>query len=397
MALPDWAYGSFNGYVEGGGTVSMSVTALGKITGKVAANGKSYTFSAASYAAGGNETDGFTVTVDAKAGKEVVSLTLVVNKPSALAPDTLGVVNGQFGAGNIPITMYRDVWQENAPSLEPYIGYYTAILPLRPASADMGNGYLTITVNNKGKVTTTGKLADGTAVSLNSTLILDESGHVFAVVYTSPAAYKGGYLFGLAEFVKPEGGGHVFLRLLGGEPFIWENPNFINCELGIVGGWYDKTDNLYDYYQGKSLIAERDTASPDPELIVGGNKHASNYWDFSNIALTPVCNASGLMTGLSAPKANLPVKIGNNWDYSAENTVGLNIRLNRSTGIIKGSFKAWFDYGTTHTSKTISYEGVLTPEREDKTDGWEGRGFFLWSDPEPGNPKWSYPFYVSIE
>lgn len=52
----------------------------------------------------------------------------------------------------------------------------------------------------------------------------------------------------------------------------------------------------------------------------------------------------------------------------------------RATGIFKGSFKAWFDYGTTHTSRSLAYEGVLTPERVDMNDGVEGRGYFLWAD-----------------
>ncbi len=77
----------------------------------------------------------------------------------------------------------------------------------------------------------------------------------------------------------------------------------------------------------------------------------------------------------------MPVNLGNNnWDYGAENTVGLKIGLTRATGIFKGSFKAWFDYDKTHTFRSILYEGVLTPERQDKEDGNEGRGFYLWAD-----------------
>jgi hypothetical protein len=52
-----------------------------------------------------------------------------------------------------------------------------------------------------------------------------------------------------------------------------------------------------------------------------------------------------------------------------------------------------------HVSKSVSYEGVLTPEREDKADGVEGRGYFLWPDkavpPLPAKPygfNWSYDF-----
>ena len=48
--------------------------------------------------------------------------------------------------------------------------------------------------------------------------------------------------------------------------------------------------------------------------------------------------------------------------------------------MFKGSFKAWFDYAATHTSKAIAFEGVLTPGSESMEDGVAGRGFFLWAD-----------------
>ena len=46
----------------------------------------------------------------------------------------------------------------------------------------------------------------------------------------------------MVEFVSPEDGGHVFLRLLDGVPFIWENSNpqdGFDRELGLAGGWHD--------------------------------------------------------------------------------------------------------------------------------------------------------------
>jgi hypothetical protein len=90
-------------------------------------------------------------------------------------------------------------------------------------------------------------------------------------------------------------------------------------------------------------------------------------------AITATTNQYGVMTGLAAPV----------------------------TGVFKGSFRAWFDYGAVHTYRFISYEGVLTPEREDAFDGVAGRGFFLSGDKssyrDAQNRVVSYPFNWSYD
>ena len=95
----------------------------------------------------------------------------------------------------------------------------------------------------------------------------------------------------------------------------------------------------------------------------------------------------------------------------------------RTTGLFKGTFNAYYDYASaidnttskqtwTHTVKTATYEGVLTPVREDMADGVAGRGFFLWADKgsydsgkvdTADNPimtaftfSWSYDFLLSL-
>jgi uncharacterized repeat protein (TIGR02543 family) len=163
-SLPTWAYGSFNGYIDGGeysGTASITVTAQGKITGKLALWGKTYSFSANSYATGGGPADGFSFTVNV--GNEFLPMTLLVSQSPAPAPQTLGVASGQLSDCSdilkMPVTMYRNVWKETPMA---YTGYYTAVLP---GCAEYGSGYLAITVDNAGGVKTTGKLADGTALS----------------------------------------------------------------------------------------------------------------------------------------------------------------------------------------------------------------------------------------
>ncbi|MEI6423984.1 MAG: hypothetical protein WCP55_17340, partial [Lentisphaerota bacterium] len=230
---------------------------------------------------------------------------------------------------------------------------------------------------------------------------------LYTVIYISPAIYQGACLFGLLEFAKSDGNEPVILSPLDEVLLTWENRNpqatpeyggMFNRSLGLIGGWYDKVGNLHDYYKDKELTTGAGAGMTDPELTVGVNRYTSTSWNFSEIKLTPVLNSLGVMTGFAAPKAGLPVdpEKDNVWDYNAKNTVGLKVGLTRATGVFKGSFKAWFDYGKTHTYKSISYEGILTPERKNKNDGVGGRGFFLWSDTSPGYPfNWSYDFLIN--
>ena len=401
-ALPTWAQGTFSGYLGVGGMATMTVTAAGKVTGKIAMAGTNYTFSAASYKAGGSAEAGFEITTVAKAGKAALPLTLTVTHASD--QQALGLASGQFLG--LPVSLYRDVWKDAgmAAKADIYDGYYTATLP---GNREHGSGYLTLTVDKAGKVKTAGKLADGTAVSQSGTLIMDENERLCTVVYTVPKAYNGGALFVLAEF-DMLGEDIIGLRARDGTPLLWQSRNPLatfepgrgfSRELGITGGRYSKTENLNTYYEGMNLTVGIDTNAPLPELMVGSVRYDSMCWDPSGVVLTPTLK-SGVMTGMSAPAAGKPMDVDKNgaWDYSATNSVGLKMSLASPTGIFKGSFFAWFDYpDKKHVSKSLAFEGVLTPVREDPSDGVAGRGFFLWPDKSLSPAyafKWSYDFKI---
>ncbi len=391
--LPLWAQGNFNGWFAAGvsdvGPVSADVTAQGKITGKLSSLGTNYAFSAVSYAR--RDGDGaFWLTTTAKVAKVSLPLTLAVRNPAVLP--NLSAVDGWFAnaaEGDPVAALWRNVWKDAdmAAVATNYTGYYTAALP---GSSTHGSGYLTFTVDKLGGVKTVGKLADGTAVSLAGPLVLDDAGRVFAVPYTSPVTYKGGCLFGLAGFFRGAAGSRVTVRLIAGEPFLWESRDpqatqaygaGFSRELGLAGGWYDTLGNLYAYYTNRTLSIGT-LGAPAPETLVGTNRTTSAWWDPDGLALTATTNKSGVLTGLAAPKAGVPVDPDKDhvWDYGATNTVGLTLTLSRPTGVLKGTFKAWFDTSATHTSASLAFEGVLTPERENPNDGVAGRGFFLWPD-----------------
>ena len=417
--LSAWAQGTFSGTcaLRGGaepGAAMMTVTALGKISGTLSAAGTNYVFNAVSY----TNDPVFAFTASAVAGKVGIPLAFVVTQAVGSAASALGVAAGRLAvtpdAGPLTV-MYRNVWKDKDMSAVAtnYMGYYTATLP---GGSEYGSGYLTFTVDKSGGVKTAGKLADGTAVSLSGVLILDEAGRVFAVLYTAPAAYKGGGLFGVAEFFRTGVGAKVVVRPLDGEPFLWESLNpaatqvygaGFSRDLGLSGGWYDTLGNLYGYYSNRVMTVGTE-GMPVPETLVGTNRYDSVCWNPDGLELTVATNKLGVMTGFSAPKAGTPIKVGAAYDYTNPiNTVGLSVALTRATGVFKGSFKAWFDYVTTHTSKSMAFEGVLTPERDDREDGVEGRGFFLWPDsgqypnpqgkPVPYSFSWSYDLLLRAD
>jgi hypothetical protein len=415
--LPLWAQGAFSGTcLLGEGEESaaeMTVTAQGKITGKFSCRGTNYTFSAKSYTNG----EGFVFASVASAGKVKVPLALSVAQPAlgADGPADLSVAEGQTRYGEadaLTFRLYRHVWKDAdmAGVSTNYAGYYTAILPCGP---EAGTSYLTLTVNESGAVKTAGKLADGTAVSLSGTLLTDETGRVFVPLYSSPSAYKGGCFFAWVEFAASDAG-VMTLSPAGTLRWVSLNP-LATGEHGagferapsLSGGWYDKVGNLYRYYADAALTVGG-TSLNVPAVAVGTNRYDSVWWSPYGVSLTPGTNRVGLLTGFAAPTAERPVKADGAYDYAgAANAISLRMTLVRSTGIFKGSFKAWFDYGTTHTSRTIAYQGVLVPEGQETDSGIEGGGFFLWADKASyRNPagkaasysfSWSYSFLLARE
>ena len=439
--LPVWAQGAFNGFVwvedGSGGLATMSVTAAGKVSGKLSFQGATYSFSAPSYTARESESEHgiITLSVVAKArGRPDLPITFDVWRCASscedcgILPEGLGGADGwcdtNWGGDALEVWLYRDVWQDPAMAgeLAPYVGYYTATLP---GDGSFGSGYLALTVDAKGGVKTAGKLADGTTVSMSGALVFDGD-TVWTVVYTAPGTYQGGTLAGIAEFVIPEEGARPVVRLLGGGDywaFTWVNRSpqatgeygdgFFR-ETGISGGWYNKLINLRDYYENG--LAVDGVGLPDLAVSVrytdwneaGTRKVSRNETEWIEAAggaspnglVLAVTPATGTGTGLAAPRADTPAKLPDGtYNYGADangdgqpNTSGLTFKFTRATGLFSGSFKAWYDYASAedfttgkrtlkHASQTIKFEGALTPYRwEGESDAAEGRGYFLWGD-----------------
>ena len=130
--LPAWAVGTFDGYVLGRGIATMSVTAAGKASGKIALDGTNWTFKADSFAIT-SETVGETnlaIETTATAGKTTRALSLGLARfPTSYIPDSAtGRADGLLDASDI--TLYRIPWADKgdtapAKHVAQYAGAYS--------------------------------------------------------------------------------------------------------------------------------------------------------------------------------------------------------------------------------------------------------------------------------
>ena len=429
--LPLWAQGTFTGYVAGTrdacpyrGFATMTVAANGKISGKIALDGTNWTFSAASFSRvehverveGGVATN-FVVEAVAKAGKVERKVALEVSGhagrvtlPGGCFIETAlpnAVAGGTFGEGEVK--MWRGMWKDKATAaaaktaIEKFIGVYTVSIA---DGADYGSGYLSLTVGKDGNVKASGKLADGTSVSATSPLMCDEDAGWLVMLYAAPSAYKGGAFAAAVGFYADDAAvaGRPLYRLT---PALfapqWSSRNVqatdeygegFDRAVGLVGAYYDKLDTLRKYYESMRVRLD-DT----PELFFSykgtyldeNNRKVTetfldSVWAVDTLGqpgLTAAVNEKGAIV---VEKATKPVqdKATKEWLYEGRNDGALTLSFAQATGIFKGSYTFWYDYESAydettgkstmvHTSKKVSFEGILVQGELPKMDG-----FYLW-------------------
>ena len=401
--LPREVTGTFNGAGQFAasaldttmGLASLTVSAAGKISGKLTSPQKVYTFSATGFDAA---PDGqFVVTnaqFTANAKKEApVPLNLMVSVEDGLGGAVVWSVAGyeidddgeeepvdeggtvepreqvtsQKWLPAIEANLYRDGWSDSplAPAREAALrlalnynsgalssapgGYYTAALsPSRnqgTAAGQEGSGFLTMTLDKKGKVKVAGRLADGTSVSLSSALLLSDT--AFGLnLFSAPKTYSGGYLLVETGFARDSQTGTI---LVDGDA-LWENRNpkatgvqgeGFRLRLEVLGGWYSKKTSLVQMY---------------PAAADGWNAEAQG------VEIDLKANKRG--TGFDAS----PCK-------SEDNPACLKLSVKMKTGLFKGTLIE------AASGKKVKLLGVLTPALTQvygyEQNGFSGKGFFL--------------------
>lgn len=185
VVLPSWAQGTFCGSLGTNGTMTATVAAKGKVSVKASQGGLNWKCSMAGYS---SVTNGAAFALEGNLVAGGSSLPFAAQTKSfvvttAVGPVTNAVLSGMTTEGG-KIRAYHDIWAEKRllPLLAEVAGTYTHVT--------MYDERLSLTVDGKGKVKTTGRLRDGRKVSCSSPLALNEEGEWLALVYVAADARR---------------------------------------------------------------------------------------------------------------------------------------------------------------------------------------------------------------
>ena len=320
--------GTYTGVAEIGGVpgfATMTVAANGKLSAKFACADRTWTVS------GKNPwlDDVFT----AKSGGATMPVAFALDA----AAGTVEVTSGDA----VIATLSRNCWGDKplsaaaAAALEKFVGYYTVALAPEDGGT-YGSGYLGVTVAKNGSVKASGVLADGQSVSISSTLVLGDGGNATVPLFAKPLSYNGGWI--CDTLVLSSSGEGVPSAVASVQEAQWTRfakggaAQFARTPC-LVGGWYDKTENLYEAYTaGLTATVE---------------------------------NRSALLSfGETGSKLSVD-------DYDGMFTVS----FTRATGLFSGYVREYVEIAGRSIRKSYHYRGMLTPNAADGSAA--GRGFFL--------------------
>ena len=277
-----------------------------------------------------------------------------------------------------------------------HAGYYTVSLtaPYAILGEPCGNGYMTMTLDAKGKARLAGKLADGTAYSGSATASLIE-GAAAPFVRVPLYAQKSSWVFGGWLSIKTGDNGIPVTTIdLPDSDLAWKNDASSSTRDGEegfaldivpVGGWYDTVSNLQRFY----LESDFSVDLPEGDNALDDIMDALNLGDDYSFAAQPSGQAIDLVgNSLLVAKQILSKDVSRksyDWATSA-NASNVKLAFKRATGIVSGTFDLWYE-GTNakgvFEQKSISglkHEGVLILSCDDDgyfEDDVLSSGFFL--------------------
>jgi len=351
LLLPDGATDTGNGTV---GYLSGTLTATGVFSGRLLIDGITQTFTATFFGDGsgvftvgttkqGTLTFGgrtLSLSYNAGAGNDAITATLTNGAAtnSGVARRTI------YSATNlVPSALLNTSLTLGGPITR---GAFTVALPAQeqsPARAvstyPQGDGYLALTLTNAGAVTGTGVLADGTAVTLASTLISGNQCPIFVQLATpgQAATTKGGAFLGTLVFDTTQtdtdvaGTGLVWIRpdvsaltpvntataiaaaklysagwpsgiLVNAVGALYDKSKTIQAGLDLNGASVDLNGNPLSYEDGKLVLAQGKLATTitKQNFIVSGNTVTKLPTTDTTFTLAPVAT-TGAFSGTFRP------------------------------------------------------------------------------------------------
>lgn len=393
------AAGTFNGLAATSDTtngaprlasIALTAAATGKLSAKVQIAGKSYTFAAAGYEVAEQEADGSVrlwaelenvAKVKVGEGRAAVTVTVTntlrcallasatntaavwrdepqVDIAFAALPDAKGAGfqedvwynSGRIVRDGAKITDRAELaaWQAEAAA---FAGYYTVSLPVAAITdAPRGSGYLTLTLDAKGKARVAGLLADGTRYTGSATCSLaEEDGATVARVPVFAAKATTAFGGWLTLRVGADGVPVVSASLMG-DDLLWVNDEPKATREGLegfettlhpVGGWYDTVLNLQRAYLESDLSVSLPEGDEALEEIRELMALPEGYAFKARPDGTPVTlngdkmevEKQKFVTGSDRLKV---------WEASV-NAANVKITFNRKTGLVNGSFDLWYE------------------------------------------------------
>ena len=154
VALPKWACGTFNGGTDNG-MATLSVSSVGKLSGKWMSEGLTWTFSAASYDAYISSEQMYVATVIGKSGKLVMTNEIEVTESGVVAYGARGE-----DAASTAWEAWRNGWKEE-PLKTLARGLKGKKVSVAAPVADDRGGTVVLTVGADGAVTAKGSFVTG--------------------------------------------------------------------------------------------------------------------------------------------------------------------------------------------------------------------------------------------
>ena len=348
------------------------------------------------------------------------TLTVVVAEGNAFTQDDWHKTSSTFAAldlnvmdeyGDIKVVEYysQDFYRNNAKiqsyldAAQKFAGYYT--VSLQPCGC-VGNGYLTLTIDNKGNAKVAGMLPDGVtkpSVSVKSCGIVPDSASangyaMYVPVFMGKATFCFGGTLRLIAVRDENALNGTGMKIVLDET--WKRSAFSNAELiwnstadslgycdgdadGVgfterltpCGGWYDKVVNLQAYYLNYAMSIETEDVGNFP------TQDLPDGYDFVT-AVDPRGFALAFENDKIVHDKKKIVKTNRLTDFDLSvNPCNVSVKFTRATGLVTGGCSVWSENRDGSKQKEITgfkaYGVFLLNRMDDSTldDGILAPGF----------------------